>query len=319
MSFRREIIPTLLCLSIVGYLFYDLKVIQGRSYQLLIQESKPSPIVAEQIASVYGQPITQENVEIELDKYLYRRGILRDSLSHHQYEELFRKCVSECLNNALIAHYTKKASLSPSPERIVDEVDFAQKQFSDSYAWRDALRRAQMSEEDIYEYSRQHLAQCDYLDQILPNNPPVYTSYLHPASLKVRHVFLSTWEKSASEVRAKFLNHLKSLQAGELTFEELSDLINEDLRAKASKGHLGWMTNQRLPQGLEAIFELPLSQPTLMQSSLGWHYIEVLERKPPEMVEKSQPTRSTRQEALEGFLRQVTQESQDHITLTPSS
>ncbi len=56
-----------------------------------------------------------------------------------------------------------------------------------------------------------------------------------------------------------------------------------------------------------------------MQSSLGWHYIEVLERKPPEMVEESQPTRSTRQEALEGFLRQITQESQAHITLTPSS
>ena len=280
MFLRKVTLPTFLSIIIVGYLFYDLRITKGSLYNAIERCSKPSNL--EPIACVRGLFITQKDVEKEVEAYLYRRGLVRSTLNKRKKDEIFRNCLDELITGALVSTQIDPSIEEDSAfleEKVLQELSFDKKQFSDSYEFRDALRRGQHTEQWLRDRALSYIVECQRLRSV--TQPPLQ-QVLEPNSfklMKVRHIFLSSWQKDPEAVKRTLQQHLQSLKGEQLTFSELSNLINEDLRARSEGGNLGWMTSCRLPQGLEKLYEIPLETPTLMRSVLGWHYMEVLGRK----------------------------------------
>ena len=104
----------------------------------------------------------------------------------------------------------------------------------------------------------------------------------NPKRVKVRHIFLRTLDRDADEVKARIAQAYVSLRDGKATFEELAKSISEDPPSKEKGGDLGWMTHDRLPSDFaNAVFEAKQGIPILIQTSIGWHIIEVTDREMP--------------------------------------
>lgn len=104
-----------------------------------------------------------------------------------------------------------------------------------------------------------------------------------PERIEARHVFIATLEHAQDEAKALLDAALADLTAGKKDFAMLSGELSEDPATKDQGGNLGWMTRERLPADFaEAAFSLPLGKPSLVQTRIGWHLVEVTGRKPSE-------------------------------------
>ena len=101
-----------------------------------------------------------------------------------------------------------------------------------------------------------------------------------PERIEVRHVFLATLDHPVDEAKAKLEQALVDLTTKRKDFAALATELSEDEASRNRGGSLGWMTRERLPVDFaEAVFAMPLAQPTLVRSRLGWHLVEVTARK----------------------------------------
>lgn len=107
--------------------------------------------------------------------------------------------------------------------------------------------------------------------------------FTQPERLRLRHVFLAVQERSPDEARRQLETALQTLRNGTATFEQLVASLSEDESSRPRGGELGWMSRARLPEDFaQAVFALPDQQPTIIQTRIGCHLVEVLERKPAE-------------------------------------
>lgn len=114
----------------------------------------------------------------------------------------------------------------------------------------------------------------------------------YPERVEVRHVFLPTLDHLPEEAKAKLDAALADLTAKKKDFAALARELSEDPATKDAGGSLGWMTRRRLPEDFAApVFALPLHQPALVRTRLGWHLVEVTGRKPaePRSFEQAKP------------------------------
>ncbi|MBC8126227.1 MAG: peptidylprolyl isomerase [Gloeobacteraceae cyanobacterium ES-bin-144] len=101
-----------------------------------------------------------------------------------------------------------------------------------------------------------------------------------PERVEVRHIFIPTLDHPPEEAKAKLDASLADLTAKRKDFTTLAREISEDPATKDSGGSLGWMTRDRLPVDFTApVFSLPLHQQALIRTRLGWHLVEVTDRK----------------------------------------
>lgn len=108
-------------------------------------------------------------------------------------------------------------------------------------------------------------------------------SLARPERIRARHIFLSTLNSPSDEVRAKLKPALASLKAGEKDFKTLAAELSEDTATNSKGGDLGWMSKARLPTDFsEPAFAIKIGEPQLLETKIGWHLIEVTDRKPVE-------------------------------------
>ncbi|MFC7338305.1 peptidylprolyl isomerase [Haloferula chungangensis] len=101
--------------------------------------------------------------------------------------------------------------------------------------------------------------------------------------VRVRHIFQSTLRNESDVAKETLDKALDDLKTQRRTFEELAKTLSEDPRTKDAGGELGWMTEARLPADFgEAVFAMPVGEPALLRTKLGWHVVEVIEKKPAE-------------------------------------
>jgi parvulin-like peptidyl-prolyl isomerase len=102
-----------------------------------------------------------------------------------------------------------------------------------------------------------------------------------PERIEARHIFIPTLGESADEAKAKLEAAHAELAAGTKDFETLAGELSRDPASRGKGGRLGWMTRDRLPVDFATpVFDLPLNQPSLIRTKLGWHLVEVTGRKP---------------------------------------
>jgi parvulin-like peptidyl-prolyl isomerase len=102
-----------------------------------------------------------------------------------------------------------------------------------------------------------------------------------PERVEARHIFIPTLGESADEAKAKLEAALAELAAKSKDFETLANELSRDPATRSEGGRIGWMTRDRLPVDFAApVFDLPLNQPTMIRTKLGWHLVELTGRKP---------------------------------------
>lgn len=106
----------------------------------------------------------------------------------------------------------------------------------------------------------------------------------NPKRVQVRHIFLPTLDRDPNEVKARMEEAYAALREGRKSFEELAKTVSEDPSGKDKGGSLGWVTHDRLPSDFSgAVFEAKQGVPVLLQTSIGWHIIEVTDREMPQI------------------------------------
>ncbi len=104
-----------------------------------------------------------------------------------------------------------------------------------------------------------------------------------PERVRARHVFLATLDRDPEEARAKLAVLLERLERKEVDFATVAAEASEDERSKHQGGDLGWFSRTRLPADFTGpVFALATGKPTMLRSKLGWHLVEVTDRRPAE-------------------------------------
>ncbi len=320
--------------AIVAYMLLDLNVLHGPMHQWLLSKQGDDLESLQQqgvAALVYGQPIMESQVTYAITDSLYRRGRTLEQISAQERLLLFSHHLERLILEHLLrikTHHNVKELPPVSPDLLDQAIERSNQQFGDSYERNDALQRQGYLNHELALRIEADMQQTLYLERQINSTPSQddqrestihYTSSPH---YKIRHIFLSTNDRNPEEIKQKLSNEVAKLQNSNLTFSQLSDQINEDTRAKSLQGHLGWVTLERLPEGLaKPLANLPLLQPTLLQSEIGWHYLEVLAYQPSK--EQTYPEKDIilhlknrkRQEGLDHYLKHLRIREDPHVTL----
>lgn len=310
---------------VATYMLLDIKVFQGPVYQWVIEqngEDYSSLRARGVVALVYGQPIMREQVEYRMEHYYYVRGLEPSELGETSQDVAFRFCLEELIREHLLrvkVHHNENELNPISPEQIQSEMQWVKAQFSDEREYQDAIARQYYGPDELALRTEAHAQQRQYLSQrinIQPETQEVSHTVQRPDLYRLRHIFRTTYERDAEEVKTAFLSELALLEAGEESFAACAARLSQDPQSKDNGGALGWVSNSRLPKGLD-LTQLPLAEPVLIQSEIGWHYLEVLEHNPAQELNSTLPAlrmeNEHREEGLKYYLRHLRVRESKHV------
>lgn len=104
--------------------------------------------------------------------------------------------------------------------------------------------------------------------------------FVEPEKIKARHIFVSTVEEDGEEQEKKIRDAHQRI-VGEEDFGEVAAEVSEDERTRNRGGDLNWFSRKRLPEDFaEQVFGQEtgkVGEP--FRTKIGWHIVEVLERK----------------------------------------
>lgn len=247
------------------------------------------------VALVFGKPIYQAQLEratIERlwlegktladlpapDRHKARLAALSDLVDH----ELLRTKVQANQNEHPVTEAEVDASLARFRNRFPDEATMLAELAAEGIS----------SEKELRLRLGARLQQLKYIQALFADEVTVTDEEARewfeaqpgkfdlPPRLRVRHIFFATLGKNPEEIREKLQTLADAIRDGTAKFEEAA-ANSDDPSSKSKGGDLGWLTADRLPADFHsAIADLPLNQPTIVRTKLGWHLVEVTDRRP---------------------------------------
>ena len=290
--------------AVIAYLAADLFLFRGPLRRAIdrADPSSPESIAAARargvVARVFNHQITRDQLERALRERLWLQGKTPESLGPEQLKTLRYAALDDLIDHELPR--VKAKAHAPQLKVTDAEVDERLRRFTARFESRDAMLSAMKSqglgsEQDLRDRLAARLQQEKYVEMKIEPLIRITDDEAHrwfeenaaqlaiPERVQVRHVFLPTLDHPPEEAKAKLDAALADLNAGKKDFATLAREISEDPASKERGGDLGWMTRTRLPEDFAApVFSLPLQQPTLVRTRLGWHLVEVTDRKPTE-------------------------------------
>lgn len=298
----RVAIYSLLLLYIAG----DLFVFKGPLHRRLRSSDPNSPqAIAEAkahglVARVYGQPILVSQLERAVADRLRLQGRKTSDLGGGELRLLRYAALNDLIDHQILRVKTKvHGDEVPVSD---EEIDAEMARFSSRFSSREELGSAMQaqgigSEKEMRHRLAARLQQEKYVASRV--GPPTTVTgeqarewfdehqekHQRPERIHARHVFIATLEKDPVEARKILADALERLQKGELKFATLAADLSEDQRSRTKGGDLGWFSRERLAADFTAaVFALPDKKPSLIRTKLGWHLVEVLERRAAEPI-----------------------------------
>ena len=283
--------------AVLLYLAADLYLFSGPLRKAVDSRKVDSPEMTAEakkagiVAVVLGRPITTSQLERAARERSWMEGNSWDDLPRTQRALIRQARLTDLIDHQLIRskiaanHEAERATDEEISTRIkllaarfVSRSDLEESMKAQGIATEEELklRFAAMIEQEKY-IARQLLPLIEVNDEEVTDFYEKHKQALAtPAMVQVRHVFWATLDKEADAVRALADAALASLQKKESTFEQLAAKSSEDPRSKTIGGQLGWISKDRLSADFtEAVFILPVNQPTVIRTKLGWHIVEV--------------------------------------------
>jgi len=341
------VIRMVLWSALVLYMACDFFLFSGPLKQKLRQmfptsEDEKSLAMADGIcAKVYNAPIYIGQVDRRVQEKLWRTGRSLDKV--HSSEKLILRwaAVDELIDENLMR---LKAKVNANEVEVSEqEIDAEVLRFRNKFASDEALDQALAaqgieSRKELRFRMAARIQQEKYILTKISSATNIsdkeaqswYDSHLKqlqsPEQRQVRHIFLATLNHDPEKVHASLLQHFQLLKTGKINFSSLATSISEDPKSKKNGGDLGWINATLHPKDFTSqVFNLPLNTPTLIQSKLGWHIVEVTAIKPPstpsfkELKEDiiSNIANSRRADAVKQYRHQLRLLNHKHIKIFP--
>jgi parvulin-like peptidyl-prolyl isomerase len=253
-------------------------------------------------ARVSGQPITHSQLDRALEEQLWLAGKSATNLTPAERQLARDAVLAELIDSELLR---REAQVDVSPAEIDDRFHRFARRFettaalqaamhSQGIANQDALRTRLAAQIQQEKFVEQRIAPAITVseDEARKWFDANQASISQPERIQVRHIFLPTLDHPAEEAKQKLATALTTLTENPSDFATLAREISEDPASKNYGGELGWMARDRLPMDFAApAFSMPLHQPALIQTKLGWHLVEITGRKnaEPRSFEQAKP------------------------------
>jgi len=220
-----------------------------RFAMLIAAATIAAPIYAQNIASVNGQPITQE----AYDQFIELLG----TQGAPDSPELREQVKEEMINRLVMVQAAEKAGIADQPA-VKTELELARQGILVRALMSNHLEKNPVTEAKIRaEYDKLKQEQGEVLEY------------------NVRHILV--------EDEATALDVTKQLKDQSASFEELAKAQSKDPGSAAQGGSLGWASvDNYVAPFADAVRNTPTGQMTEapIQTQFGWHVIEVVDERP---------------------------------------
>jgi peptidyl-prolyl cis-trans isomerase SurA len=249
-------------------------------------------------AVVNDEVVLQSDVDEQVFLFLQRNNTQPDSML---VDTLRRQVLDQMISEKLIVAEAKRQGLTVNPSEVERQVDQAlaeaRQRLGSEEAFRAQLVRENLTEDKLREkyrteVERQLLAQRVVQKQLPPHDVTQIEAEAYfkqfpdkfpkmPAQLRLSVIQIPVTADSASiaQGRKQAVAARKRIVAGE-KFAKVASELSQDPGSAKSGGDLGFFTRGTMDPSFEdAAFALKpgtLSEP--VQSTFGWHIIEVLDR-----------------------------------------
>ncbi len=294
--------------ALMLYIFLDVLLFKGPVHKMRekLREDGPSLQADTErgvVSRVFNRPIYLSQVDFAVDQALWSTGKDRTGI-HNERRRFLRAVALRDIQDQYILR--EKVRLNADDHPVSDEeIDAAVKRFSTRFnstqEMTEALKRYKFQGEKELRYRLAAKLQQDkyILSKIQPglavNDEEAekwYKDYKEeaatPERVKVQHIFISrlpaprqTSEAKATYAKEKLEYCLQSLLTdGDATWAGLAADFSEDERSKRHEGHLDWIRKDRIAADFtEACFSAELNTPHIIETKLGWHLVNILEKK----------------------------------------
>jgi parvulin-like peptidyl-prolyl isomerase len=294
----------ILCIASLGYLAADLFVIDGPINRWIESTRPDSPRsiarAKEQgvVARVNFHPITQSQLDRAIHERLWLEGKKFSTLPPDQQTAVRRAALEDLIDHELLRIRTSQTGQPPvvSEEEVNERIRRLVGRFETKGALETAMKtQGIQNENELRRFLTARIQQEKFLESETAQETSVSEEEAKkwfdenqanlgiPERIEARHIFLPTLDQVSDEVKAKLDAAFTALNQKQKDFATLAKELSDDPATKDIGGNLGWMTRDRLPRDFaEPVFALPLNQPKLIRTKIGWHLIEVTDRKPAE-------------------------------------
>lgn len=339
-------------LLVLGYLAGDLYVFNGplnRRIQASHPDSPESIAKAKAngvVARVFNHHITRSQLEYAIHERLWLEGKHADDLSPAERKLVTYAALGDLIDHQLLRVKTKVNTF----ELAVSDAETEErlKRFAGRFETKADLQAAMKAMGIPDETALRHriaarIQQEKYVamrvDPLVKVSEEEIAAFYEankdalqfPERIRAKHIFIATLNKPSDEVKGILEKAFAELTSGKKDFAALAKELSEDYATKEYGGELGWMSRARLPADFgEAAFAMAKDKPALVRTKLGWHILQITDRKPAELRTQEETkaeitaalTAAKRHQAVNDFrtaLRQFEEEKIDifHDQLTP--
>ncbi|MES2983256.1 MAG: peptidylprolyl isomerase [Verrucomicrobiota bacterium] len=287
-------------LVVVGYLCADLFLFNGplsqriKSYSPDSDQYKAGGVVAR----VFGHKITRKQLDRAVHERLFLEGKSVSDLSKAQKKLVEYAALGELIDHELMRVKVKVNTLEL---KVSDqEIDARLELFAKKFSTREELEKALKTQGfgNLKDFRNRIAARIQQEKYVAMRVDPLvivaeeeitefYETYREdlkiPERIRARHIFISTLGTPVDEAKQKLQTALTELENNSKTFAELALSLSADPASKNLAGDLGWMSRERLPKDFaDPVFQLEKNKPTLIQTKLGFHIVELTDRLPAE-------------------------------------
>ena len=286
--------------GVIGYLSLDLFVFNGPlAKKIAAKDPRSAEAIAIAkagglVAQVFNHPITRSQVERAARERMWRLGKDYESLPENQQLLIRYAALDDLIDHELlrVKAMVNAEKLILDSEHIDARVERFKRRFSGEQALHKAMKSqgikdeqelrdriaAQMQQEAYIELRIQPLSEVteEEASEWFANNQ---SALANPEHRKLRHIFLPSLGMEKEKALAQLQSAAARLAAGDVDFATLAKELSQDPATKRDGGELGWVTRDRLAEDFAAaVWELPLNKPTLIETKIGWHLVELLGR-----------------------------------------
>ncbi len=247
------------------------------------------------VARVFNYQITRGQLDRAVAERLWLTGKDYDELSPQIQKVVRYAALNDLIDHELLRVKSKvnAPDLPASEAEIHERMNAFRKRFSSEKEMVSAMKSQGMGKlQDLRDRLAARIQQEKYV--ALKVDPMVTVdettakawfaeNHRHldiPERVRARHIFIPSLETDESIALPILQTSLKSITAEETDFVALAKSLSQDPTTKDLGGDLGWIARGRLPDEFtKPLFDLPLHEPAIITTKIGWHLVEVTERR----------------------------------------
>lgn len=288
-------------LLVLGYLVADLYILDGPLHRRIQASNPNSPeSIAKAkangvVARVFYNEITRRQLDYAIYERLWLEGKNLSDLSPEDTKLVTYAALGDLIDHELmrvkVEHNTAELKVSE------EEITLRLKRFAGRFPSEDVLETAMKARgisdgTALRNFIAARIQQEKYIalrvDPLVSVSEEEIQTYYDanneslkvPERIRARHIFLATLEKPSEEAKQTLTQALADLNEKKNEFAAIAKELSQDPSTKDKGGDLGWMSQARLPADFAVqVFALEKGKPTLIRTKLGWHIVEVTDRK----------------------------------------